>query len=203
MVNWADTCHDRGADLTWRRWPHARKQSGRQTDGDETMKHLISTLAAVMACAVLAMPGLAGAQVASTIPPALTTPDKVESRLGTLEFKDGAPSQATLDKVYDHLDFTYAFRAFVDTFQGVSIQALRKGFLEAGVKDNEVIVFSELMDAKSLFLTPNADTVYVMSMLDLSKGPMVLEVPPGLLGGIDDAWFRWVTDTGASGPDRG
>jgi hypothetical protein len=31
----------------------------------------------------------------------------------------------------------------------------------------------------------------------------VLEVPPGLLGGIDDAWFRWVTDTGVPGPDRG
>jgi hypothetical protein len=42
-----------------------------------------------------------------------------------------------------------------------------------------------------------------MAMLDLSKGPMVLEVPPGLLGGIDDAWFRWVTDTGVPGPDRG
>jgi hypothetical protein len=26
---------------------------------------------------------------------------------------------------------------------------------------------------------------------------------PGLLGGIDDAWFRWVIDAGASGPDRG
>jgi hypothetical protein len=59
------------------------------------------------------------------------------------------------------------------------------------------------MDAKSLFLTANADTLYVMSMLDLSDGPMVLEVPPGRLGGIDDAWFRYVTDTGVPGPDRG
>jgi hypothetical protein len=94
--------------------------------------------------------------IAAEIPPSLVTPDTVETRIGTLEFKDGAPSEATLERVYDHLDFTHAFRAFVDTFQGVSIQALRKGFLEAGVKDNEVIVFSELMDAKSLFLTPNS-----------------------------------------------
>jgi hypothetical protein len=35
---------------------------------------------------------------------ALRRPDKVESRIGSLEFKDGAPSEATLDKVYDHLD---------------------------------------------------------------------------------------------------
>ena len=60
-------------------------------------------------------------------PPAITTPDKVDSRLGTLEFKDGAPSKATLDKVYDHLDFTHAFEAFVNTMQGVSIHAIRKG----------------------------------------------------------------------------
>jgi hypothetical protein len=167
------------------------------------MQQRLRTPALVVVFAMLALPHLAAAQTSPDVPAAITTPDRVESRLGTLEFKDGAPSKDTLEKVYDHLDFTYAFRAFVDTYQGVSIQALRKGFVEAGVKDNEVIVFSQLMDAKSLFLTANADTVYVMSMLDLSKGPMVLEVPPGLLGGIDDAWFRWVTDTGASGPDRG
>src|SRR5436190_22768836 len=103
---------------------------------------------------------------AAEIPPSITTPDKVETRIGTLDFKDGAPSKATLDKVYDNLDFTHAFRAFVDTLQGVSINAIRSGLLSAGVKDNEVIVFSELMDAKSLFLTANADTVYAFGVLD-------------------------------------
>ena len=71
------------------------------------------------------------------------------------------------------------------------------------MKDNEVLVFSELMDAKSLFLTANADTVYSMGMLDLTKGPMVLEVPPKALGAIDDYWFRWVVDIGLPGSDRG
>ena len=52
------------------------------------------------------------------------------------------------------------------------------------------------MDAKSLFLTANADTVYSMGMLDLTKGPTVLEVPPKALGAIDDYWFRWVIDIG-------
>ena len=165
---------------------------------------LIHCKLTAMAMSFAAVGCLNGTALAQTqIPPSLVTPDQVETRIGTLEFKDGAPSAETLEKVYDHVDFTHAFRAFVDTLQGVSIQALREGFLDAGVKDNEVILFSELMDARSLFLTANADTVYVMSMLDLSNGPMVLEVPPGLLGGIDDAWFRWVTDTGVPGPDRG
>jgi hypothetical protein len=32
---------------------------------------------------------------------------------------------------------------------------------------------------------------------------MVFEVPPKVLGALDDMWFRWVTDFGLPGPDRG
>ena len=32
---------------------------------------------------------------------------------------------------------------------------------------------------------------------------MVLETPPDALGTLDDAWWRWVIDFGAPGPDRG
>src|SRR5262249_108322 len=129
-----------------------------------------------------------GGQDAKQPPASITTPDKVKTRIGTLEFKDGAPSKTTLDTVYDNLDRTHAFRAFVDTMQGVSIHALRRGLRSIGAKDNEAVVFSELMDARSLFLTANADTVYALGILDLSRGPMVLEVPPRFLGAIDDYW---------------
>jgi hypothetical protein len=120
-----------------------------------------------------------------------------------MEFKDGMPSKETVDKVYDNLDFTHALEAFVNTFQGVNMAAIREGNVTIGVKDNEIIVFSELMDAKSLFLTANADTVYFIGFIDLSKGPMVLETPPKALGTLDDVWWRWVIDFGAPGPDRG
>jgi hypothetical protein len=167
------------------------------------MKQRLRTLAVVAGFAVLALPRLAAAQASPGIPPAITTPDKVETRIGTLDFKDGTPSKDTVAKVYDNLDFTHAFEAFMNTMQGVSTAALRKGFLDIGVKDNEILIFSELMDAKSLFLTANADTVYFLGFIDLSKGPMVLEPPPKALGALDDFWFRWVTDFGAPGPDRG
>jgi hypothetical protein len=136
-------------------------------------------------------------------PASITTPDKVESRLGVLDFKDGAPSAETVTKGYDNLDFTHAFEAFVNTFQGVNSTAIHAGFTSIGVKDNEVLVFSKLMDASSLFLTANADTVYFVGALDLSHGPMVLETPPKALGTLDDAWWRWVIDFGAPGSDRG
>jgi hypothetical protein len=167
-----------------------------------TMKQ-IGLLAAVVVCSTLVLPRLAPAQTTPAIPPSITTPDKVESRLGTLDFKDGAPSPATMAKVYDNLDFTHAFEAFVNTMQGVNMAAARKGFLAVGLKDNEIGVFSELMDAKSLFLTANADTVYFVGFIDLTKGPMVLETPPKALGVLDDFWWRWITDFGLPGPDRG
>ena len=146
---------------------------------------------------------LRGAQAQAPIPPAISTPDKVDTRLGTLDFKDGMPSAATLEKVYDNLDRTHAFEAFVNTFQGVNMAAVHKGFLDVGVKDNEILIFSQLMDASSLFLTANADTVYFVGFIDVSDGPMVLETPPGALGTLDDFWWRWMIDFGAPGPDRG
>ena len=39
---------------------------------------------------------------AAEIPPSLTTPDKVETRIGPLEFKDGMPSKDTIAKIYDN-----------------------------------------------------------------------------------------------------
>jgi hypothetical protein len=164
-----------------------------------------SALAGVIAVTIFAANSSqsAHAQEGAGIPPSLVTPDKVETRIGTLDFKDGTPSKQTVDRVYDQIDFTHAYEAFVNTMSGVSINSLRKGLQSVGVKDNEVIVFSELMDAKSLFLTANADTIYAIGILDLTKGPMVLEVPPKFLGAIDDYWFRWVIDLGAPGADRG
>ena len=38
---------------------------------------------------------------------------------------------------------------------------------------------------------------------DLEDGPIVLEASPGLLGPMDDAYFRHVTDVGFTGPDKG
>jgi hypothetical protein len=106
---------------------------------------------------------LVAAQTAPAIPPILVTPDKVETRIGPLEFKDGAPSAATADKIYDTLDFTRGLDAFLNSYGGASAYAIRKGLLSIGAEDNTVTIYPELMDAKSLFLTANADTVYYFS----------------------------------------
>ena len=153
--------------------------------------------------AVTAATGASSDRAGRRVPPSITTPDKVETRIGTLEFKDGAPSVETAERVYDTLDFTRGLNVFNNSFRGASAYAIRKGFLSIGAEDNTVVLFSDLMDAKSLFLTANADTVYYMAVVDLTKGPMVVEQPPKGLGTINDMWFSWIIDIGFPGPDRG
>jgi hypothetical protein len=133
----------------------------------------------------------------------ISTPEDVKTEIGTLAFPLGMPTQETQQRVYDYLDRSYAVAAFLKAFRGVSMWAIRKGFLDVGVRDNDVLIYSELMDAKSLFLTANADTVYFSTFLDLTAGPIVVDTPPLTLNAVDDLWFRWVTDCGLPGPDRG
>ncbi|WP_143186861.1 DUF1254 domain-containing protein [Microbulbifer donghaiensis] len=153
--------------------------------------------------AAAALPCLVAAQASPEVPAAIATPDKTETRIGTLEFRDGVPSVETTERVLDTLTFTRALEAFNNSFRGASAYAIRQGLHSIGAKDNDVVLFSELMDANSLFLTANADTVYYMAAVDLSKGPMVLEQPSMGLGTINDMWFNWVIDVGFPGPDRG
>ena len=138
------------------------------------------------------------------IPPGIAVPDSLETRLGRLTFIDGAPSDETVKKVYDNLDFTRALDVYMNTYQLVSLNAVHKGLLESGVKDNVgVLLFSGLMDSQSLFLTPNADTVYFIFAINVKDGAMVIETPPDALGLFDDFWFQHVIDFGRPGPDRG
>jgi hypothetical protein len=164
--------------------------------GPRAFAALALTLAAAANSEII---GLAGAET----PPSLVTPDKLESSIGVLEFKDGAPSAETVQKALDALDFNHALAAYLNSYGGASAYALGEGFRSIGAEDNSIVIFSEFMDSNSLFLTPNADTVYYMGVIDLSKGPVVIEQPPKGVGTINDMWFGWVIDIGFPGPDRG
>lgn len=138
------------------------------------------------------------------IPEQIMTPDKVETRIGDLHFYDGIPTDETLKKVYDNLDFIRGVDVFLNFIPATSIEGIRLGFKSVGVDNsNEVLVFDNLMDSSPLFLTGNTDTVYAGAMLDLEKdGVTVVEIPAGAgPGTVNDAFFRFVVDMGAPGPD--
>ena len=69
---------------------------------------------------------------------------------------------------------------------------------------------------RTLITTPNSDVIYALGYIDLKEdGPLVIEVPPGLQGILDDFFQRpinsegliegrpWSGDVGLPGPDRG
>ena len=160
------------------------------------------TLIKIVVCLLTICP--ASAQKYKTdIPSSLVIPDQIESRIGTLNFKDGFPDDKTVEKVYDNLDFSRALIAFMNTMPGASQVAQRKGIREFGPDNGTVIIFENLMDSRSLFLTANTESMYALGWLNLKDGPVVVESPPNTLGLVDDFWFHYVTDLGLAGPDKG
>jgi hypothetical protein len=141
------------------------------------------------------------------IPSKILTPDTVVTqRLGTLKFFDGFPTKETSAKVYDNLDFMRGVEAFLNFVPAASIEAMRLGNAEMGAtQSNQVVIMDQLLDSYPLFLTGNTDTVYASAILDLKKdGPTVVVIPPGSgPGTVNDAYFRFVIDMGAPGPDKG
>jgi len=140
------------------------------------------------------------------IPEQILTPDTVQTRIGTLNFVDGIPTAETTQKVYDNLDFLRGVEVFLNFIPAASIEAFRLGHAGIGAtKSNHLVIYDQLLDANPLLLTGNTDTVYCIGFLDLkTDGPTVVEVPAGSgPGTVNDAFFRFVIDMGAPGPDKG
>jgi hypothetical protein len=165
----------------------------------------LSTLAVFAFVSVLSAGQVTFAEVSKAELESISTPDSVKTSLGELKFFDGAPTDDTVKKVYDNLDLMRGVQVFLDTQGGGSMYALRAGNATIGqTKSNQVSIFAKLMNSKSLYLTGNTSTLYAQAYLDTEiDGPTVIEIPPGMLGLIDDSWFRYVEDLGVIGPDKG
>ncbi|MGB5343043.1 MAG: DUF1254 domain-containing protein, partial [Thermoanaerobaculia bacterium] len=144
-------------------------------------------------------------KMTTAIPESITTPDRVETSIGTFEFFDGVPTKKSTEMAYDFLDKVNAYKALLSTIPTVSINELRRGQAAVGAKtSNQICIYDTLMDSKSLVLTGNTSTMYALGFLDLEKdGPTVIELPPGMLGVLNDMGFLHMTDLGAAGPDKG
>ena len=142
-------------------------------------------------------------KMTTPIPPEITTPDSVDTRIGTLKFFDGVPTPETTAVAYDQLDLSRAIEVFLNGIPGASMVAIRNGSLEVGSVNGVVDIFQDLMDSKSLYLTPNSESIYYATWIDLRNGPIVVESPPNVLGVVNDFWFRYVCDMGNAGPDKG
>ena len=140
----------------------------------------------------------------ASVPATILTPDSVHTRLlGDLDFFDGMPGNATVEKAYAFLDVSRGVEAFLSGMPATSVYAALEGMKEAGMKPGDLGIMENLLDARSLFLTPNTTTVYNMMEIDVKDGPVVVVLPAGVLGPVNDAFFRYVADLGVVGPDKG
>jgi hypothetical protein len=118
-------------------------------------------------------------------------------------FERGFPSGDISQRARDDADFQRAIIAYRFWYPTVSTEGIFNGNREAGLKDGEAMGIAAA-GPRQVGFTLNSDTPYGSGVLDVSKGPMVIELPPGpFIGLVNDHNQGWVLDMGLPGPDAG
>ena len=130
---------------------------------------------------------------------------KFKTQIGKLEFSNGYASPETSKLLYDRLDFQRATQVYLWALPYVSFQAIHETFVRiGGGKINSLPIFENKLLPNTVIFTANSTTIYGMNTFIMEKDqPVVIEVPPDVLGGINNAWQQPIVDVGAPGPDRG
>ena len=116
------------------------------------------------------------------------------------EFTGGYPSATAAKAAQADAEFQRAVIAYRFWYPTVSCEGIFNGWRAAGIKDNENVLIMACGPRQVAF-TPNSDTPYGACVLDLSAGPIVIEVPPGpFIGLADDHHQGWIFDLGIPGP---
>jgi hypothetical protein len=142
-------------------------------------------------------------KMTTPIAPGVATPNQLDTSIGRLNLADGFPAPDTIEKIYDNLDRSRALQAYLLAIPIVNQAGMRDSLRKFGPDNQTDVIWENLVDPKTVELTANDNTVYSFIWLDTKKGPLVVEVPPKVLGGINDFWYRWVVDIGITGVDKG
>ncbi len=129
----------------------------------------------------------------------------IELPASSFAFNDGYPSPDAASGLLDTRTLNRALEVYLEQMPAVSVYAIRRGLRDFGATTAQhVVIWESRMDATTLLLTGNTETVYGMNFLDLqADGPTVVDVPAGMLGGFSDMWQRNVADIGKTGVDQG
>jgi len=142
-------------------------------------------------------------KMTTAMAPGIATPDHLDTSIGALNLTDGSPAPDTVEKIYDNLDRSRALQAYLMGVPIVNQAGMRDSMRKFGPDNQTDTIWETLVDPKTVELTANDNTVYSFIWLDTHKGPLVVEIPPKVLGAIDDFWYKWVADVGITGADHG
>jgi hypothetical protein len=164
-------------------------------------KTALGSLAVVTS--MLGMPHAGDAQQAE--PHGWLGTETLKTRFGDFEFENGYPAGDTAERLLDLQKLNRAIEVYLTQMMPVSEIALREGLRAFGSKKpTQVVIWEDLMDAGTVLLTANTETVYAISHLALnSDGPTVVEAPPHMLGFLQDGLQRYLADIGPLGADKG
>ena len=112
--------------------------------------------------------------------------------LSDLPFPNGYPSKDGVATLKEELLFQRAVQSYIWALPALNMVAMKEGSEKVFGKGYNVLpIWKDRLNAKTLITTPNSDVIYAMGYLDLkADGPMVIEVPPGLQGILDDFFQR-------------
>ncbi|MBX9689198.1 MAG: DUF1254 domain-containing protein [Candidatus Obscuribacterales bacterium] len=133
----------------------------------------------------------------------VAVPDKIESSIGTLNLDYGYPLSDTVEKIYDNLDRSRALQAYLLAVPIVNQASMRDSLRNFGPDNQTDVIWENLVDPRTVELTANDNTIYNFIWVDSRKGPLVAEIPPMVLGLLNDFWYKWVADVGITGADQG
>ncbi|SDO98570.1 Uncharacterized conserved protein [Ralstonia sp. 25mfcol4.1] len=122
---------------------------------------------------------------------------------GGYVFERGYPTAQTTQAARNDADFQRAMTAYRFWYPTVSVEGIFNGNRELGIKDGESWGMAAA-GPRQVGFTLNSDTPYASAVIDLSQGPVVIDLPPGpYIGLVDDHNQGWVQDLGIPGPDAG
>ena len=127
----------------------------------------------------------------------------VETRIGTLKFEGDYVTEETAVKLREELQFQAAVQTYLWSFPIANVMSLRDGHRAVGIKNTAIPIFEDYLTPKTVVPTGNQTTIYAYNVLTLGEEPMVLVVPPDVVGFVGDAWQRPQGDLGRPGPDKG
>ncbi len=128
---------------------------------------------------------------------------EVKSKPGA-KYVGGYPTKETAEAAFDEFDYTAAVQFYIWAYAYLNNMGMEKGFAKMGGDERSFYIFSKRIQPQHILMTANSEVIYNWTrFIDLSKGPVVFEIPPRSRGHFYDMGMRAYVDIGDVGPDKG
>ena len=129
---------------------------------------------------------------------------RVPTRVGDLFFEHDYPTNPTVERLYDEMDFQRACQLYLWSLPIVGVARWRQAYRETfDLGPNEVVLVNTFQDRLGV-LTLNESTPYLFGFTNVAERPVVFDIPPGLVIGLAiDFWQQSLFDMGVFGINEG